>query len=87
MKNLDDLLLQETKKVIGELSQIHPVISTINIIESLTGAPYKPNFATSNIGLSTFLSTHQKELGIQYLNTESITIDNKGIPTMIWKRL
>lgn len=87
MKSLDDLLLQETKKIIIELSQTHPVISTINIIEKLTGTPYKPSLTTSNIGLSTFLSSHQNELGIQYINTESMVIDNKGAFTMCWKKL
>lgn len=87
MKTLDELLLSETKKAINELSKLHPIISTINIIEKLTGTPYKPSINTTNIGLSTFLSSHQNELGIKYLNTESIVIDNKGTSTMWWKLL
>lgn len=84
MVNLDELLLHETKHAIKSLNKEYcKKISTINIIERITGKKYKPT--TSNIGLSGFLSMHQKELGIEYLNVEYVTIDEKSVSTTIWR--
>ena len=83
MLNLDDLLLYEAKHAISSLNKEYCEISTIKIIEKITGTKYKPS--TSNIGLSGFLSIHQKELGIQYLNMQLVTIDEQPISTTIWR--
>lgn len=83
MLNLDDLLLYEAKHAIKSLNKQYCEISTIKIIEKITGSKYKPSY--SNIGLSGFLSIHQQELGIEYLNTEMITIDKTPVSTTIWR--
>lgn len=83
MVNLDELLLHETKHAIKCLNKEYCQISTITIIEKITGKKYTPT--TSNIGLSGFLSVHQEELGIQYLNIDFVTIDEKPVSTTIWR--
>ncbi|GKX64759.1 hypothetical protein [Inconstantimicrobium mannanitabidum] len=85
MLNLDDLLLKEAKKAIKSLNKEYCQISTIKIIEKMTGTRYSPQHSTNNIGLSGFLSIHQKELGIEYLNTEFVTIDEIPISTTVWR--
>lgn len=85
MLNLDELLLKEAKMAIKSLNKEYCEISTIKIIEKMTGTKYSPNHSTNNIGLSGFLSIHQRELGIEYLNVEFITIDEIPISTTIWR--
>lgn len=83
LKNLDDVLLEEIKKAITELNKDHSQISTIKIIEKITGTPYTPN--SSSIGLTGFLSVHQSELGIEFLNVEPITVAGLITNTTIWR--
>ncbi|SHJ74458.1 hypothetical protein SAMN02745163_02490 [Clostridium cavendishii DSM 21758] len=83
MKNLDDALLEEVKKAIIELNKDHSQISTIKIIEKITGSPYTPN--STGIGLNGFLSVHQNELGIEFLNVETINIEGLHTNTIIWR--
>ncbi|GIM28546.1 hypothetical protein CPJCM30710_12120 [Clostridium polyendosporum] len=85
MKNLDEILLEEAKKAITELNKDHAQISTIKIIEKITGLPYSLSYSTNNIGLAGFLSAHQKELGIEFLNYEHVTINNHKTSTVIWR--
>lgn len=83
MKNLDDVLLEEVQKAILELNRDNTQISTIKIIEKITGIPYAPN--SSSIGLTGFLSVHQRELGIEFLNVEPITVAGLNTNTTIWR--
>jgi hypothetical protein len=83
VRNLDEVLLEEARKAIKELNKDHAQISTIKIIEKIMGNPYIPD--SSSIGLEGFLSVHQKELGIEFLNIEPITISGLKISTVIWR--
>lgn len=85
MKNLDEILLEEAKRAITELIKDHSQISTIKIFEEITGMPYSLSYSTNNIGLGGFLSAHQKELGIEFLNYENVIIGENKTATVIWR--
>ncbi|GEM_PF-6529532 len=85
MNNLDSLLLEEAKKAIIELDSLNKPLYSTTIFEEISGVPYEPCFSTNNIGFTTFLTTHQKELGIEFISLVNINYQNFNTLTVEWR--
>jgi hypothetical protein len=85
MKNLDEILLEELKKALTELYNDYSEITTIGIIEKITGSPYTPSYSTNNIGLTSFISNYETELGLEFLNYESSYCNEYNSQTAVWR--
>lgn len=85
MNNLDLLLIEEAKRAIIELDSLNKPLYSTTILEKITGAPYEPCFSTNNIGFTTFLTTHQQELGIEFVSLVNIHCNSFQTITGQWR--
>lgn len=85
MNNLDLLLIEEAKRAIVELDSLNKPLYSTTILEKITGTPYEPCFSTNNIGFNTFLTTYQKELGIEFISLVNICYNSFQTITGQWR--
>ncbi len=85
MNNLDLLLIEEAKRAIVELDSLNRPLYSTTILEKITGIPYEPCFSTNNIGFTTFLTTYQKELGIEFISLVDIRYNSFQTITGQWR--